>query len=174
MSVTLQQPARLLALYRRLLGNGQNLWAGPNSQVARPVHGLGPSDSYNMRMDELTGCPDSILLAFAEIAALAHWKAREQRNRTLSVRELIIRGAAIERAVRQRPESSSQAAVEVLGGGTSSAAGLASLSAGSGYAQHHAQTQTLHHRLVASIYEEAAVLYLNTVLSGCNPGACFR
>lgn len=42
------------------------------------------------------GCPEDVLLILAEIAALAQWKSQERQTGTLSNRELLRRGVAIE------------------------------------------------------------------------------
>ena len=52
-----------------------------------------------MHMELLMGCPDNVLLVFAETAALAYWKTQERLRGTLSTRELIRRGDAIERSL---------------------------------------------------------------------------
>ena len=62
-SVTFLQPPRFLSLYRRLFKSGAGYWATTGEH------------SFECKMDSLTGCPDSTVLAIAEIAALAHWKA---------------------------------------------------------------------------------------------------
>lgn len=59
---------------------------------------------YSLRMDLLTGCPDEAILAIAETSALAHWKATEQRNGSLSYRDLIRRGDDIEQRLRHRAD----------------------------------------------------------------------
>ena len=93
MGVTLQQPPRLLALYRRLLtGTSNHTWSGSPGSA-------GPE--WDLHIPLLVGCTEQVLLAFAEIAALAHWKAHEARDGKLSARELIMRGNAIERGIRQ-------------------------------------------------------------------------
>ncbi|GBE84085.1 hypothetical protein SCP_0600630 [Sparassis crispa] len=47
-----------------------------------------------------TGCPDEAVLATAEISALAHWKAAEQRSGSFSMRELVRRRDLIEQQLR--------------------------------------------------------------------------
>ena len=84
---------RFLALYRQLFGPsaGSGYWATANN------------DQLDLRMDKLTGCPDEAVLALAEAAQLAHWKAGEAQKGTLSTRELVRRGDAIERTLRAHP-----------------------------------------------------------------------
>src|SRR5262245_3805982 len=83
-SLTLTRAPKYLSFYRRLLGGGTGFW-----------HSEG-----DMRMESLTGIPDGVLLALAEVSALAHWKAQQQRHASLSVRELIRRGDGIEQQLR--------------------------------------------------------------------------
>lgn len=162
MSVTLQQPPRLLALYRRLLNSGAILFkANQNSSSPSGSSSGSSAPNYELFMPMLVGCTEPILLAFAEIASLAHWKARETRNGTLSSRELIMRGTSIERALRSSCETSSAAFMGVnrTEAGSSLQGSLTQMS------------PEMTQRVIAAIYQETAVLYLNTVLSGSNPGA---
>ncbi|KAI0303579.1 fungal-specific transcription factor domain-containing protein [Multifurca ochricompacta] len=142
MGVTLQQPPRLLALYRRLLtatGTPNHIWGGSSG---------GPAPEWELYVPLLVGCTEQVLLAFAEIAALAHWKAHEARDGKLSARELIMRGNVIERAIRQT--TLDPMAFE-----------------GSRVVQVNEDTCR---RILATILQESALLYLNMVLSGNNPG----
>ena len=142
MSVTLQQPPRLLALYRRLLtatGTPHHIWSGALG---------GPAPEWELYIPLLVGCTEQVLLAFAEIAALAHWKAHEARDGKLSARELIMRGNVIERAIRQT--ALDPTAFE-----------------GSRTVQAN---EDMCRRILATILQECALLYLNMVLSGNNPG----
>ncbi|KAI0052304.1 hypothetical protein FA95DRAFT_1592820 [Auriscalpium vulgare] len=157
MAITLQQPPRLLALYRRLLING-------NTSSPTPGGTSASTGSYELYVPLLVGCTESVLLAFAEIAALAHWKARETRNGTMSARELIMRGTAIERALRNHADAASSAAFLGVGGPDGNTA-LPPMQ--TSFAQ---MTPDMTRRLSAAIFQETALLYLNTVLSGSNPG----
>jgi hypothetical protein len=89
-----------------------------------------------------------VLLAFAEIAALAQWKNHEAREGKLSVRELVMRGNAIERGIRQT---------------------ILDPTAFDGSRPAQANEDTCR-RILATILQECALLYLNTVLSGNSPG----
>lgn len=119
----------------------------------------------DLRVKSLTGCPDEVLLAIAEISTLECWKTQEMRKETLSTPELIRRGFILERHLRidcepacsREPEIRPDSAMadnpsSTLAGATSPA------------------DVTLE--LMAKIFRETAVLYLHTVLSGSNPGAC--
>jgi hypothetical protein len=142
MGVTLQQPPRLLALYRRLLtatGTPPHIWGGALG---------GPAPEWELYIPLLVGCTEQVLLGFAEIAALAHWKNHEARDGKLSTRELIMRGNVIERAIRQTVLD--PMAFE-----------------GSRGVQPNEDTCR---RILATILQECAVLYLNMVLSGNCPG----
>jgi len=117
-------------------------------------------------MDLVTGCPDEAILALAEVAMLAHWKAMEQRNSTLSYRELVRRGDDIEdRLRRQQSDRVCSSPVEqaplhpnVPPTGTVS-------EVNSPFPNEESR------RLVAKLFCEAAVLFLNLVLSNATPGA---
>jgi len=142
MGVTLQQPPRLLALYRRLL----TATGTPHHMLGGSVGGGAPE--WELYIPLLVGCTEQVLLGFAEIAALAHWKNHEARDGKLSTRELIMRGNAIERAIRQTVLD--PMAFE-----------------GSRAAQANEDTCR---RILATILQECALLYLNMVLSGNSPG----
>ncbi|PCH39388.1 hypothetical protein WOLCODRAFT_29530 [Wolfiporia cocos MD-104 SS10] len=153
-SITYMQPPRFLSLYRRLFGGSAGgFWANTRQE--------------ELRMDPLTGCPDEALLALAEISALAHWKAAEQRMGSLSVRELMRRGDQIEKALiaqravpRVHGEGSrtplDQHLSAALVGGLPAVPDVVSREEASG--------------LVGEIFCESALLYLHTVLSDPYPG----
>ncbi|THH00370.1 hypothetical protein EW026_g2146 [Hermanssonia centrifuga] len=153
--VTFLRPPRFLSVYRRLFGGGgAGYWSTSNN------------DQLDLRMDKLTGCPDEALLAIAETAALAHWKASESRQGSLSMRDLIRRGDQIEQALRQRParnyaESPTSETVPVMPSGMTAAAGMFDDTTG---------PDETTRRTVAEIYRETAMLYLHTVLSDSHPG----
>ncbi|KAL1940291.1 hypothetical protein VTO73DRAFT_9243 [Trametes versicolor] len=156
-SITLKQPPRFLSLYKRL--------------------------NAELRMDGLTGCPNDALLALAEISALAHWKASELQNGSLSVRELIRRGDIIEKELRERAtglraeedEYQSQAAalagLDMSPAGLPMAMGLPHVQPGMSGASRspRAQADASKH-IIGEMFRETAVLYLHTVLSDSSPG----
>jgi hypothetical protein len=124
-------------------------------------------EHHALRMDLVTGCPDGAMLALAEIAMLAHWKATEQRNRTLSYRELIRRGDDIEHRLRQHQSCttlSSDVNQDPLHPGVPHM-GTAN-DAGAPFPDEKSRSR------VAKLFYEAAVLLLNIVLSNASPGAC--
>ncbi len=102
--------------------------------------------SNRLRMDLLTGCPDEAILAILEISSLANWKALQQRNSCLSYPDLIRRGTAIEQKIRRHQSEQLQ--------------------------MNEATQSRLDdsRSLIASIFREAAFLYLHTVLSNPIPG----
>jgi C6 transcription factor Pro1 len=167
-SMTLMRPPRYLALYRSLFGSSRDFWATP---------GHNHNDSYELRMDSLTGCPDDVMLGIAEVSALADWKLQEQRNGCLSVRELIRRGGAIEQQLRTHTEPESFAEVDQapmhpsLPGTNIDYAGSPSLSALSCPVDTTIQFPSEEmRRVVASLYRESTILYLHTVLNDPIPG----
>jgi Fungal specific transcription factor domain len=125
-------------------------------------------------MERLTGIPDEVLLAIAEVSSLAAWKAQEIRNGSLSVRELIRRGDDIEQQLRQhsiepanffaeRDQVPLHPSLPSMGvQGTSS-----SCPSSSGTRPFPDEEMR---RVVARLFREAVVLYLHTVLSDSNPG----
>jgi len=51
-------------------------------------------------MENLTGCPDSVMYALAETACLANWKAQQISTCSLSTRELVRRADIIDHDLR--------------------------------------------------------------------------
>jgi hypothetical protein len=154
-SLTLMRPPKFLRLLKRLLGERGGFWAsGHDADVL-----------HSLRMDLLTGCPDEAMLAIAETTALAHWKASEQRNGSLSFRELIRRGDDIEQRLRrhhadqqnfgdidQAPLHPNLAQTSVTDPGVTP------------FPSNDMRRQ------VGDVFRETAVMYLHTVLSNANPG----
>ncbi|KAI1782511.1 fungal-specific transcription factor domain-containing protein [Ganoderma leucocontextum] len=180
-SITLMQPPRFLSVYKRLFGGGAGFWAS---------RGMSPRSSAQhseLRMDALSGFPEEALLAIAEISALAHWKATELQSGSPSMRELIRRGDAIERELRERATGKSAAdSVEdvknpaIIASPSSLAAGL-DVPAGMAMAPSpqpgmagrlrstRSPIDTTRH-IIGEMFREAALLYLHTVLSDSVPG----
>jgi C6 transcription factor Pro1 len=170
-SLTLMRPPKYLSFYRRLLVGGNGFWNNDN----------------DLRMEGLTGIPDEVLLAIANISALAAWKAQELRNGSLSVRELIRRGDDIEQHLRQHcaepagffaerdqvplhPSLPNISVTQAHGASDTSADASSPLSL---HTTRQFPNEDMR-RLVAGLFREAAVLYLHTVLSDCNPGKGLR
>ena len=156
-SVTFLQPPRFLSLYRRLFKSGAGYWASTG-------------EHFECKMDFLTGCPDSTVLAIAEIAALAHWKATEMRNGCLSIRELIRRGDLIEQDLKGFPVSGlldEKAAVQVQDPLLAASGALPGVMGDSADVAAPGDEVRL---LVAKIHRESALLYLHTVLNDAYPG----
>lgn len=114
------------------------------------VNGNNLDMPQRLRMDLLSGCPDEAMLAIAEVSALSQWKTSQLHNGSLSYPELIRRGTAIEQQLRQFPSNDHDARLQ----GTSNAM----------------QPTQEDRSLAASIFREAALLYLHTVLSNSMPG----
>ncbi|KAI0635619.1 fungal-specific transcription factor domain-containing protein [Trametes polyzona] len=175
-SITLKQPPRFLSLYRRLFGGGSGYWANTGSPGASGQH-------VELRMDTLTGCPDDALLALAEVSALAHWKATELQNGSLSVRELIRRGDVIEKELRERAtgvraeedqfQSKGPAGLDMgmSPAGLPMAMGLPQVQPGMSGASRSPRTPVdMTKHVIGEMFRESAVLYLHTVLSDSSPG----
>ncbi|KIK99965.1 hypothetical protein PAXRUDRAFT_822141 [Paxillus rubicundulus Ve08.2h10] len=154
-TITLHTTPKHLSFYRRLYRGGGGFWA---------TSGTSTTDEIDLRVDSLTGCPDEVLLGIAEISTLACWKTQEIRKGSLSMRELIRRGNVLESHLRSYREpvyhpDPTQLHPDLPIGGDFDAKGLPGLPA-------IVDTR----QLVAKIYQEAAILYLHTVLSDPNPG----
>jgi len=167
------RPPRYLAMYRRLFNSVGGYWNCP---------GPNPDDGYDLRMDSLTGCPDEVMLGIAEVSALAHWKAQEQQNGSLSMRELVRRGDAIERQLRAHtgPEFFAGIDQAPLHPSLPGAAGVDYNIAPTRHTSMSSPQNATHttipfpsedmRRVVAGIFREAVILYLHTVLSDPIPG----
>ncbi|KAH9945025.1 fungal-specific transcription factor domain-containing protein [Epithele typhae] len=143
-SITLMRPPRFLSLYRRLFGMGAGYWGAAGADVS--------SRLAELSMDKLTGCPDEALLAIAEVSALAHWKTAELAHGTLSHRELVHRGDAIEKELRDR------------------AAGRGASEGGADDLVSMQMRRDGSRQIVGEMFREAAVMYLHTVISDSAPG----
>ncbi|KAI0360197.1 hypothetical protein OH77DRAFT_1394288 [Trametes cingulata] len=129
-SVTTQTVPRFLEIYRLLFGGKETAY------IEDPV-----ASSPEISMLPVMGCENKIVLAIAEISNLAHWKESQLRRGTLSIPELVHRGADIEDRLLA-PSSPQPLANEV------------------------AQRR----RLTNDIFRASAKVYLHTVLSGDYPG----
>jgi C6 transcription factor Pro1 len=155
------RPPKFCALYRRLFGEGGGYWAGHLQGGALDIQ-------PGLRMEALSGCPDEAMLGIAEVSALAHWKATEKRNGSLSYRDLIRRGDAVEQRLRKHRSDLPQFAdmdqvplhPNLLQASSMAEAGQGTL----------AFPNDAMRLLVANIFRETVVLYLHTVLNDSNPG----
>ncbi|KAI0649396.1 fungal-specific transcription factor domain-containing protein [Trametes meyenii] len=168
-SVTTRTVPRFLETYRALFSGA---YIGDPSTSAAPEISMLP----------VMGCENKIVLAIAEISNLAYWKSSQIRRGTLSIPELVHRGADIEETLLG-PSSPQPLAVPLQPG-----------MYGPQALQHHipgmygqAQTQTQTHahaqagqdftenevarrrRLTNDIFRASAKVYLHTVLSGDYP-----
>jgi len=142
-SLTANQPPKFLELSKRLLGKERQFWPPDNGDLVRKI-----------RMENFAGLPNNILLGIAEISALSHWKASEISKGSLSYRELVHRGDEIEQLLRE------QAPAEDIHNEEKQTAGLQSA------IEVGEETQ----QLIVKIFREGALQYLNSVISGYNPG----
>jgi hypothetical protein len=162
-SLSLMRAPKFMLFYRRLLA-GAGFWQSES----------------DLHMEGLTGIPDEVLLALAETSALAHWKAQQQRQASLSVRELIRRGDDIEQQLRQHsadPASFAETDQTPLNPSLPSI-GVTQVPMSS---MHHGMATTHGvqsagpfpdeemRRVVARLFRESAILFLYTVLSDSNP-----
>lgn len=164
-------------LYHRLFRtDAQNYWPGSPQTPHVP----------NLHMDALTGCPDGVMYALAQTAALAHWKMQQQQAYSLSVRELVRRSEVIEQDLRASwitasPEvfphlleqhyDGAPAGTGVGSAHTSPIHGTADLvAAGVPLSTPEPTIGAETRRLVANVFFEAAVLHLQSVVNDHNPG----
>jgi len=163
-TLTLRTVPKHLLFYRQLFRKDADYWALAQQGIC---------DEVGLRMDSLTGCPDEVLLAIAEISTLSCWKTQELHQGSLSMRELIRRGDVIERHLRTQTETISsveadqtQLHPDLPSAGTELGNVQESLTGHAGVSLPMDDTR----RLVADIFRETAILYLHTVLSDSNPG----
>ncbi|KAJ3990885.1 fungal-specific transcription factor domain-containing protein, partial [Lentinula boryana] len=145
--LSLMRPPKHLLLYQRLLSH--SVW----SIDTNLTHSVSP------QMETLSGCPDDVMLAIAEISALAHWKTMERIKGTLNYRDLIHRGDDIEQRLRQRPET------PIFEEDPPLHPNLLQPS----ITDIIFRNQEVR-KLLASIFRATALLYLHTVLHDSNPG----
>jgi hypothetical protein len=142
-------------------GGGAGFWVGSD---------LNDDSGFDLRMESLTGCPDDVMLAIAEVSALAHWKEAEACNRSLSVRELVRRGDEIERRLRQRSvEPAKYTEVDPVPLHPSLPPMQTTLNE-TGHAILPFPDENMR-RSAANIFREGVILYLHTVISDNYPGA---
>lgn len=158
-----------MTCYRRLLGD--TYWTAAQ----------GPPDRSELHMECITGCPDDVILAIAEISTLADWKTQEQLRGSLSVRELVRRANGIEQQLRAYQDPT--LLIENRPPHQCSSPGCTGCAETSAFVQAPAHPAGLFpggdepqgegaRRLVGNLFRETAVLYLHTVTSGPNPGTC--
>ncbi|KAF8558189.1 hypothetical protein OG21DRAFT_1589091 [Imleria badia] len=155
-TITLHTIPKHLAFYRRLYRGGGGFWSGTS--------GMNAKEDWDLRVDSLTGCPDEVLLGIAEISTLSCWKAQEMRKGCLSMKELIRRGNIVESHLRScEPlycrEPDQTPLHPDLPVDEDNLKGMVGIPAVVDTRQ-----------LVAKIYQETALLYLHTILSGPIPG----
>ncbi|KAF9007574.1 fungal-specific transcription factor domain-containing protein [Cyathus striatus] len=147
-SISLMKPPVFVNIWKRLL----------NDEGATFNWNGGERLDASLKMDDLSGCPDEAMLAIAEVSALAHWKATELRNGTLSYPKLIRRGDQIEKQARRR--SASLVDIGLL----QDPLNVPSVNQTGVFMSDVTRTT------IGDIFRETAVLYLHTVLSDSSPG----
>jgi len=150
-SLTQPRPPKFLRLLKRLMGERGGFWADADAL-------------YSLRMDLLTGCPDEAMLAIAETSALAHWKATELRNGSLSYRDLIRRGDDIEQRLRHHTSQQNFGDIDQAPLHPNLAQTSVTESGVVPFPSNDMRRQ------VADVFRETAVMYLHTVLNNSNPG----
>ena len=141
-SLMMMQPPRFLVLMKRLLGTECRFWSPENN------------DSRKFHMEEFAGLPNNILLGIAEINALSHWKTTESRKGSLSYRELVRRGDAIEQLLREQ-----SFAADVLKEQTQTPK-----------MQPGVDIEDEVRQVLVDLFRDAALINLYTVINGCHPG----
>ena len=145
------QPPRFMELYHRIFKTKATFSTGPLGSL----------------FESFTGFPDEILYAIAQTSELAFWKSQESMKGTLSTRELIRRGDAIERVIRQVRETTATSSGLSLDLGLG--AELSPLMSGDSSLDSPFLSDE-DRRGVRGLFKESAFLYLHTTLSDPNPG----
>ena len=153
------QPPRFMDVYHRMF---------------KPKTAFGTSQLGSL-FEPFTGFPDEILYAVAQTSELAFWKSQESLKGTLSTRELIRRGDAIERGIRQIQETTATSNSISLDLGLGPE--LSPLMSGDSNLDSPFLNDDAR-RGVRDLFKESALLYLHTTLSDSNPGEkgsiCFK
>lgn len=145
------QPPRFMDVYHRIFKGGNTAFG---------------AGQFGSLFESFTGFPDEILYAIAQTSELAFWKSQESLKGTLSTRELIRRGDAIERDIRQIQETTATNSCLSLDLGL-----IAELSPLIG--DSNSESPFLKddaRRGIKGLFKESALLYLHTTLSDPNPG----
>ena len=144
------QPPRFMEVYRRIFKGNTAFGTG----------------QFGSLFESFTGFPDEILYAIAQTSELAFWKSQESLKGTLSTRELIRRGDAIEQGIRRIQETTATSSGLSLDLGL-----IAELSPLMG---DSSSDSPFHNddarRGVRGLFKESTLLYLHTILSDPNPG----
>lgn len=117
--------------------------------------------------ESFTGFPDEILYAIAQTSELAFWKSQESLKGTLSTRELIRRGDAIEQGIRQIQETTATNSSLPLDLGLIPE--LSPLMGGDSNSESPFLKDDTR-RGVQGLFKESALLYLHSTLCDPNPG----
>lgn len=145
------QPPRFMDVYHRIFKHGVAFGSG----------------HFGSLFESFTGFPDEILYAIAQTSELAYWKAQETMKGTLSTRELIRRGDAIEQGIRQVHEATVTSSILPLDLGLG--VELSPLLSGDSNLESPLLNDDAR-RCVRGLFKESALLYLHTTLCDPNPG----
>ena len=144
------QPPRFMEVYHRIFKRNTAFGTG----------------QFGSLFESFTGFPDEILYSIAQTSELAFWKSQESLKGTLSTRELIRRGDAIEQGIRQIQETTATSSGLALDLGL-----IADLSPLMGDSSSDSPFLSDDARRgVRGLFKESALLYLHTILSDPNPG----
>jgi hypothetical protein len=113
-------------------------------------------------MATTNGASSEVMHAFAEIADLACWKNEQKKTGSLSTRDLVAQGAKIEESLRQLH-------VNTIDGVVSSSFPVFEEAGPFPDADGCIMTDSARRELAGRVFHQAALLYLYTVLSECNP-----
>ena len=145
------QPPRFMELYHRIF-------------KGKTAFGNGQLGSL---FESFTGFPDEILYAIAQTSELAFWKSQESLKGTLSTRDLIRRGDAIEQGIRRIQDTTATSIGLPLDLGL--IAELSPLMNGDSNSESPFLNDD-NRRGVRGLFIESALLYLHSTLSDPNPG----
>jgi len=109
-------------------------------------------DIFSIDLGSLFGCANQVMILILEIALLDNWKKEAEKNRQLSMVELVKRGAKIEERLQQ--EIKDLESVESLGLSSEGNSG---------------NTLSASRNEITNIFTLSALTYLNVVISGAQP-----
>lgn len=124
----------------------------------RPGYFAPSGPAHILHMEKLCGYQDQLVLALAEVSALAAWKDAERLQSSLSMRALVRKGDEVEALLRAHMHHETPPAE-----GSTLGLGTEATPAQVGPSEEK-------RRLFSSIFREAISLHLHTVLSDSHPG----
>lgn len=160
-STTLQQPPRLQQWHQHLLTN-------PDEETRKLMPDSKKEQTTpHINLEEFLGVGNWVIASIGEIATLESWKKEMKRKGSLSVTELVTRASVIEQRLRssllELEEGGAKYGASVSGNGSQH---LLQYFAGS------FSTGMMHDtNLNTRLWAQAAITYLNVVLSGWQPSS---